>query len=575
MESKYLIQVLESLAYQFTNFEKEIKIEEGDKFQILSPDTIQINLNVNKYLKNNLHETNQLRILVDGVSKLTEILNISKLQEYYSFIQQSNDPITALVVLNCVESLYVDSKRTKKYPGLKKACWLHNYLLAKNLTPLIHKSKSPREQTLVGLVQLTLVGGLIEVNELNAKVAEVLQNCKHLLTKARDTDDFTKRLDLAKQIVHLLTKLPTNKDTSVHEELPLILPPKLQKLASNLGKNLHLRQDIDDIGELGSASASKLPEELQFNEDNFEIWSLVPLAGGISSLAEVSDREGEILELVKEQIEQLKTQAESSKIFGDSEDRDKAVNWYFKVLIPPHIKQELYYLLLQLKTKERVIESEVGQFINLRNYIRLKSGDTSMRKLFYDVEIRDTGNRAVLLVIDQSGSMQGKKLEMVRIAAHILATAITELGDKLAIFGFRGVSVKDPNEDKCSVTPVLFWNEKYKEQYLSVLYPIGSTPLKEAILKAREWMRNVSAKEKLVLVLTDGEPTTSTTQEVYGVVRKLMAEGIRVIGIGIGMKISAYKLKECFGRGNYVWVPDIEQLPRELFRIYIQQYGVV
>ena len=576
---KLLKRILESLAHQFTDFSKQITVDNGDEFTIISVDKVQVCSDVTKYLKTNLEEVHQLRILVDGLNKLVELLNAGCVpRRYYEFVKHhTKHPSTALVALTCVDSVYVDNIRLNKYPGLKKASLLHNYLLS-SILPTIDSVESPLEQALLGLVHLTLVGYVRGIENVNQSVIDCLLQCKQLLSKAKVTSDPEERKKIAEELVNIISQLPGDESIKIHEQLPLPIPQVAKQLATNLvNANLIFEESSEsDTSEDGSKSegeqATNIPSELKPSTENFEVWCSASFSSNdvMKELLEISETERNLIQMIEDQLYELKLEIEKIEKFGDPRERDQLVNWKFKINIPDHIQHELYYLLYQLKTREKRVESCVGSYINLRNYIRFVSGDVNIQdRLFYDVEIKDVGNRAVLLLIDQSGSMQqGNKLELVRLATHILATAVTELGDKLAIFAFRG-------SEKCEITPILFWGERYREEYLSVLYPVGSTPLLEALIKAREWIKDVVAHEKLVIVLTDGEPTTSTPEQVREVVERIRSEGVKVIGLGIGLKIRPKQLRECFGESGYVWVPDLEDLPRELFRVYLQQYGVI
>jgi len=568
MEIRYLKQILESLAHQFTDFSRQIKIEEGDNFSILSPNRVQVCFNITNFLKIQLNEVYKLRILVDSLSHLVQHIMVGDTpHKYREFVKKYIEcPSLALVVLNCVEDVYVDSVRLEKYLGLKKACLFRNYLLSKTLPPL--HQLSPRDQAVVGLVHLSLLGYIKDIDKLPKDVVVVLSECKKLLERVKTTHNFNERVKIAEEIIQLLKTLPGDDNSRIHKELPLCVSHEVKEYVDNIiNTNLLLSPSGS------SEDQNEHPQNIEISanlEDAIQQLSQKSVPSE-NELLQTTEFEQELIQFIQNQLSQLKSEEERIKKFGDPKERDRLVNWNYKIRVPSHIEQELYYLLYQLKTKEKYVESDCGRFINIKNYIRYVSGDVNVQdRLFYELKVVDVGNRAVLLVIDQSGSMQGKKLELVKLATHILATAVTELGDNLAIFGFRGSSVGG-----CEVIPILFWNERYREEYLSILYAVGSTPLREALLKAKEWIDEITAREKLIVVLTDGEPTTSTTHEVREVVEEIMREGVVVIGLGIGTKIKPKQLRECFGEGNFVWVPDLEELPRELFRVYLQQCGVI
>ncbi|HVV73131.1 MAG TPA: VWA domain-containing protein, partial [Verrucomicrobiae bacterium] len=169
---------------------------------------------------------------------------------------------------------------------------------------------------------------------------------------------------------------------------------------------------------------------------------------------------------------------------------------------------------------------------------------------------------ALVLVIDQSGSMAGEKLEMAKEAA---AGAIRALGprDYAGVISFD-TSVHD-------VTPIQQTGDG--SRFLAPIMQIesgGGTVMYPALSRARQMLRSVAAASKHCIVLTDG---VSEPADFKSIARQMAEERITVSTVGIGSEIDTNLLRTIasVGEGRFYPVPFPSQLPQ----IFIKETAVV
>lgn len=247
-----------------------------------------------------------------------------------------------------------------------------------------------------------------------------------------------------------------------------------------------------------------------------------------------------------------------------------------------------------VRLKMAIARAEMGQARRLRRQaegdrldldaavdaaIALRAGRSPDHRVY---ESRAFAERSVavhvMLDISQStGDPAGEGvsiLDMERDAAAILADAMDQLGDRLAITGFcsvgredlRLVPVKRFDEDLGIMTGMAF----------SGLRPGFSTRMGAAIRYAGKTLAGVARHHRLVLVLTDGEPSDIDVNEpdylradAQRAVQGLRAQGIATHCIALG-KDSGECHSEIFGRHGFVRVADLTTLPEKLSSVYLK-----
>jgi nitric oxide reductase NorD protein len=187
---------------------------------------------------------------------------------------------------------------------------------------------------------------------------------------------------------------------------------------------------------------------------------------------------------------------------------------------------------------------------------------------------------AVLLLLDISESTRDRLksgatiLDVERLAVAVLAEAMSALGDPFSLLAFAS-----DGRDDVEMTTVKRFDELYDCACIGRLAALSSglsTRLGTALRHAGEVISHERSFRKLVIVLTDGEPSDVDVADPLDLVEdarraavSLRARGIDGFGVvlGSGAMTSATRI---FGRGNTMLVPRIEDLPVRLSELYFR-----
>jgi nitric oxide reductase NorD protein len=187
---------------------------------------------------------------------------------------------------------------------------------------------------------------------------------------------------------------------------------------------------------------------------------------------------------------------------------------------------------------------------------------------------------AVLLLLDISESTRDRLasgasiLDVERLAVAVLAEAMSALGDPFSMLAFAS-----NGRDDVEMTTVKAFNEPYDRACVGRLGALSSglsTRLGTALRHAGELISHARSFRKLVIVLTDGEPSDIDVADPLELVEdaRRAAVGLRARGIdGFGVVLGSGAMNSApriFGRGNTMWVPRVEDLPARLSELYFR-----
>ena len=187
---------------------------------------------------------------------------------------------------------------------------------------------------------------------------------------------------------------------------------------------------------------------------------------------------------------------------------------------------------------------------------------------------------AVLLLLDISESTRDRLasgasiLEVERLAVAVLAEAMSALGDPFCLLAFAS-----NGRDDVEMTTVKAFDEPYDRACVGRLAALSSglsTRLGTALRHTGEVIGHISSFRKLVIVLTDGEPSDIDIADPLDLVEdaRRAAVGLRARGIdGFGVVLGSNAMNSAvriFGRGNTMLVPRIEDLPARLSELYFR-----
>ncbi|TCU71495.1 von Willebrand factor type A domain-containing protein [Bradyrhizobium sp. R2.2-H] len=187
---------------------------------------------------------------------------------------------------------------------------------------------------------------------------------------------------------------------------------------------------------------------------------------------------------------------------------------------------------------------------------------------------------SALLLIDTSHSTSDRLLsgstvlDVERLAVAILSEAMDRLGDPFGLLSFAS----DGRED-VRMTVIKGFDEAYDRHCRARLAGLSSglsTRLGTALRHAGNVMATASTSRRLLIVLTDGEPSDIDVADPLDLVEDarraavdLHRRGIDAYGVVLGTAGIA-SAPRIFGRGNTMLVPRVENLPARLSELYFR-----
>lgn len=195
---------------------------------------------------------------------------------------------------------------------------------------------------------------------------------------------------------------------------------------------------------------------------------------------------------------------------------------------------------------------------------------------------RDPGNRKdceVCLIVDMSGSMCGSKELIARETAIVFGEALMALKIPHYIMGYTGdITSGEGCEIDAYQTHFVTWNSnKRQHQSLVNIKAVADNYDSYAIRTAKTLLDRRSAKNKLLLIITDGLPTAM----IYGRgsdswVTKGLAEtkqalkeaskSALVLGIAIGNDVDSDNMKAMYGQQGFIHIADKNGLTNVLIK---------
>lgn len=244
------------------------------------------------------------------------------------------------------------------------------------------------------------------------------------------------------------------------------------------------------------------------------------------------------------------------------------------------LKRMLDLLKPQDKVRLRFQEdgSELDLDVAIRSLIDLRSGTTPDQRINMSHKT-DGRDIAVMLLLDLSASLNEKAagseqtiLQLSQEAVSLLAWSIEQLGDRFAISGFhsntrhdvRYLHIKGYAEH---------WGDEVKGR-LAAMQAGYSTRMGAAMRHAAHYLQAQKADKKLMLILTDGQPSDIDVpderlliEDARQSVRELDQQGIFSYCINLDPKADAY-VSDIFGH-QYTVVDRIARLPEQLPKLFM------
>lgn len=188
--------------------------------------------------------------------------------------------------------------------------------------------------------------------------------------------------------------------------------------------------------------------------------------------------------------------------------------------------------LQALMQSTRSVRNHSG-YVGALNIRKLYSLTTGNAKVFLRKGERVGVNTAVHILIDSSGSMNCREMQLASQACFAVASALHGIkGISVGVTTFpgeRGVYEGSQREHWETVTPILRHHEKMHTRF--AMSGAGNTPLDSALWWTMQQLHPMPEPRKMILIITDGQPDDSQlAQTAITEARKL---GLEVYGIGI------------------------------------------
>ncbi|WP_167631768.1 nitric oxide reductase activation protein NorD [Mariprofundus ferrooxydans] len=244
------------------------------------------------------------------------------------------------------------------------------------------------------------------------------------------------------------------------------------------------------------------------------------------------------------------------------------------------LKQMLEMLKPQDKVRIRYQEegSELDLDVAIRSLIDFKGGCAPDPRI--NMSHRTDGRDvAVTLLLDLSQSLSEKAsgcdqtiLELSQEAVSLLSWAIEQVGDSFAIAGFHSNTRHDVR-----YYHIKGFSERWGDEVKSRLAEMEagfSTRMGGAMRHAAHYLKAQQADKKLMLILTDGEPSDIDVDDeqlliadARQAVNELDRDGIYSYCINLDPKADEY-VADIFGR-QYTIIDHVDRLPERLPELFI------
>ena len=199
-------------------------------------------------------------------------------------------------------------------------------------------------------------------------------------------------------------------------------------------------------------------------------------------------------------------------------------------------------------------------------------GGAELSERLFTRHVKSERDIAVMFMVDMSGSTKGWINDAERESLVLLCEALEVLGDRYGIYGFSGMTRK-----RCEVYRVKRFDEPYSaavRRRISGIRPQDYTRMGVAIRHLTGRLREVEARTKLLITLSDGKPDDyDGYRGEYGIedTRQALVEakrdGIHAFCITIDAHARDY-LPHMYGAVNYTLVDDVRRLPIKVSDIY-------
>lgn len=226
--------------------------------------------------------------------------------------------------------------------------------------------------------------------------------------------------------------------------------------------------------------------------------------------------------------------------------------------ISKKLQNKMKFILDDMKQGCKLTRRQFGRKIESRDTFRIDSKFFSNTKLPQDLP-----DMAIMVLIDESGSMSGSRIEAARKAAYLLYDFASGLNIPICICGHSnnyGV-----NFQQYTSFENISNNDKYRLNHIKSKNASNRDGM--AIIFADELLVKRPEEVKLMFIISDGQPNAdnyggnSAKEDIRSIVSKYKKKGIQTFAAAIGD--DRERIREIYGSG-YLDITDLSQLPKTL-----------
>lgn len=241
-----------------------------------------------------------------------------------------------------------------------------------------------------------------------------------------------------------------------------------------------------------------------------------------------------------------------------------------------HLVRALTSFRTQLRPQHRQLDGDEIDLNALVNDLASTRAGHSGDGRLYERRARHSRDQATTVLLDVSLSSDSwvaehRVLDVAREAVVVLGEVMHVMGDQLQVLAFASNT-----HNLVRVWEIKSWSEDWStaRRKIGVMEPQGYTRIGPALRHAIRTTARHAARERLVLLLSDGKPTDYDRYEgAYGIqdVRQAVREGkragVRVHGLAIDQRARNY-LPSMLGESNWALLPNAKTVGAVLTEIY-------
>jgi nitric oxide reductase NorD protein len=233
------------------------------------------------------------------------------------------------------------------------------------------------------------------------------------------------------------------------------------------------------------------------------------------------------------------------------------------------IKRQFEALRREVRKMRRQYDGDEVDFdASVSYFTDIYAGATPDEKLYYRTQHRRR-DVAVTFLIDQSNSTAGATLNIEKEALVLMSHALETLGDTYAIYGFSSNT-----RWECNFYRVQDFHESGHIEKIAGMKAGGYTRMGAAIRHASYKLAKVRARNKILMLLTDGYPLDYdgydgryALEDTRMAILEARRKRIHPFCITVDVEARDY-LPRMFGEKSYVIINRVSKLPRKLPLFY-------